>query len=47
MKVYIASSWRNEYQPTVVARLREAGHDVYDFRAATSFRIVMSLFYHE
>ena len=31
-KVYVASSWRNPYQPEVVARLREAGHDVYDFR---------------
>ena len=31
-KVYVASSWRNPYQPEVVARLREAGHTVYDFR---------------
>ena len=31
-KVYVASSWRNPYQPEVVARLREAGHEVYDFR---------------
>ena len=31
-KVYVASSWRNPYQPDVVARLREAGHEVYDFR---------------
>ena len=31
-KVYVASSWRNPYQPNVVARLREAGHEVYDFR---------------
>ncbi len=31
-KVYVASSWRNAYQPEVVRRLREAGHEVYDFR---------------
>ena len=31
-KIYVASSWRNEYYPEVVARLREAGHEVYDFR---------------
>lgn len=32
MKLYIASSWRNEYYPEVVSKLREAGFDVYDFR---------------
>lgn len=32
MKIYVASSWRNEHQPEVVARLRQAGHEVYDFR---------------
>ena len=32
MKIYVASSWRNEYYPGVVKRLREAGHEVYDFR---------------
>lgn len=31
-KIYVASSWRNEMQPAVVARLREEGHEVYDFR---------------
>ena len=31
-KIYVASSWRNGYYPKVVAKLREAGHDVYDFR---------------
>lgn len=31
-KVYVASSWRNNQQPAVVAALREAGHDVYDFK---------------
>ena len=32
MKVYVASSWRNDIQPLVVACLREAGHEVYDFK---------------
>ena len=31
-KVYVASSWRNGFQPEVVARLRGGGHEVYDFR---------------
>ena len=31
-KIYVASSWRNEYYPEVVTKLREAGHEVYDFR---------------
>ena len=31
-KIYVASSWRNGQQPTVVKALREAGHEVYDFR---------------
>ncbi len=31
-KIYVASSWRCEHQPVVVAWLREAGHEVYDFR---------------
>ena len=31
-KVYVASSWRNKFQPEVVGRLKEAGHEVYDFR---------------
>ena len=30
MKVYVASSWRNERQQEIVRALREAGHDVYD-----------------
>ena len=30
--IYVASSWRNPYYPEVVQRLREAGHQVYDFR---------------
>jgi len=32
MKIYAASSWRNEYQPQVVRELREANFEVYDFR---------------
>ena len=32
VKVYVASSWRNEDQPFVVSALRQAGHEVYDFR---------------
>ena len=31
-KIYIASSWRNQHYESVVNRLREAGHEVYDFR---------------
>jgi hypothetical protein len=30
--VYLASSWRNEQQPDVIASLRADGHTVYDFR---------------
>lgn len=29
---YVASSWRNQYYPEVVKRLKAEGHDVYDFR---------------
>ena len=38
--VYVASSWRNPMQPAVVATLRAAGIDCYDFRnpeAGTGF----------
>ncbi len=31
-KIYVASSWRNRYQPRVVGILRSLGYDVYDFR---------------
>jgi hypothetical protein len=31
-KIYVASSWRNQYQPEVVKRLRAEGFAVYDFR---------------
>lgn len=33
MKIYVASSWRNEErQQACVRRLRDEGHEVYDFR---------------
>ena len=32
MRVYVASSWRNELQPALVGILRHEGHEVYDFR---------------
>lgn len=32
MNIYVASSWRNEQQPAVVAGLRAEGYEVYDFR---------------
>jgi hypothetical protein len=32
MKIYVASSWRNQFQQEVVAALRALGHEVYDFR---------------
>ena len=31
-KIYVASSWRNEFYEDMVSSLRAAGHDVYDFR---------------
>lgn len=31
-RIYVASSWRNEHQPGIVADLRRHGHQVYDFR---------------
>lgn len=32
MKIYLASSWRNEFQPAALSSLRNEGHEVYDFR---------------
>lgn len=32
MNIYVASSWRNRYQPGVVEFLRARGCQVYDFR---------------
>jgi hypothetical protein len=31
-RIYVASSWRNPHQPTMVEYLRHRGHAVYDFR---------------
>lgn len=31
-RIYVASSWRNEFQPAIVTALCDAGHEVYDFR---------------
>ena len=38
MKIYLASSWRNELYPYLVRVLRGAGHEVYDFRQSNDFR---------
>ena len=35
MKIYVASSWRNIFQPGAVNVLRTHGHEVYDFRHPT------------
>jgi len=32
MRIYVASSWRNVLQPSIVIALRGLGHEVYDFR---------------
>jgi hypothetical protein len=32
IKIYVASSWRNDFQPLVVERLRVLGFDPYDFK---------------
>lgn len=32
MRIYVASSWRNVWQPGVVRLLRKNGHEVYDFK---------------
>lgn len=31
-RIYVASSWQNEYQPQFVQSLRKDGFEVYDFR---------------
>jgi len=31
-RIYVASSWRNNYQPKVVRSLRNFGYSVYDFK---------------
>ena len=35
MNIYVASSWRNPWQPGVVTLLRKMEHEVYDFREPT------------
>jgi nucleoside 2-deoxyribosyltransferase len=35
-RIYLASSWRNPYQPALLDHLRRAGHQVYDFRNPSS-----------
>jgi hypothetical protein len=37
MRIYVATSWRNEQQPMVVSALRADGHEVYDFRGEEGF----------
>jgi hypothetical protein len=37
LKLYVASSWRNEYQQVLVQRLREDGHAVYDYKHPWGF----------
>lgn len=32
LSIYIASSWRNQRYPEVLQALRDAGHEVYDWR---------------
>lgn len=32
LRIYVASSWRNPHYPAIIEALREAGHDLYDFR---------------
>jgi len=36
MRIYLASSWRNEHYYAMLKWLREKGHAVYDFRHANS-----------
>lgn len=37
MKIYIASSWKNPFYPTLVQVLSSAGYTVFDFRAQNGF----------
>ena len=38
MRIYVASSWRNTFQPGVVKALREDGYEVYDFQDSDGFQ---------
>ena len=40
-KIYVASSWCNEYYSEVVAKLWKAGHEVYD-TVEQSLRILIA-----
>lgn len=31
-KIYVASSWRNQFYDVMILKLKKMGHDVYDFR---------------
>lgn len=44
MRIYVASSWRNPHLDTVIAQLRDQGHEVYDFRASSTAFTWSSLF---
>ncbi|KKM84668.1 hypothetical protein LCGC14_1296760 [marine sediment metagenome] len=37
-RIYLASSWRNPWYPVALAKLREAGFEVYDFRDDAAFQ---------
>lgn len=36
LKIYTASSWKNQYYPLIVDKLIKEGYQVYDFRTAIS-----------
>ena len=48
-KIYVASSWRNQYFPEVVKKLREYGHEIttsviIKVTATTEIRIPVMMF---
>lgn len=32
LNIYVASSWRNQFQPSIISILQNEGYNVYDFR---------------
>jgi hypothetical protein len=38
LKIYVASSWRNTFQPSLIKTLRAEGYEVYDFMDSDGFR---------
>ena len=41
-KIYVASSWHNGHQPSIVNALRRAGHNVFYFHnPAAGFRVAL------